>query len=221
MLGAVRRIDDVPRMADLVARPLWRSFPPDDVTAAARHARAGGIAVVKDRRWHLLGDAGAPGEELPLFVDWAIRAVEAPRWRELTEGPARGCVKAMIDTGWRARVDEWIDRDRAFRGTTSKASFDCMKCAACCFDNEVILDPEDLVRFKRDGRDDLARRTRRSKGKRLLPLTADTRACIHLEKKKCSIYPHRPNMCRDFPAGTEQCMTSREDLYGSPFPAGR
>lgn len=210
-------------MGSLLVRPLWREFEPEALRAAAKHARAGGLSVVKaERSWQLFGDAGPEGEELPLFVDWAIRAIEAPRWWEVTEGAARGLVTARISRGWRERVGEWIARDKAFVGASAKASFDCMKCGACCYDNEVLLDAADLLRFKKGGRADVAKRVRRdAKNRPLLPLDRKTKACIHLDRLKCSIYEVRPFMCRDFEAGTEQCMTSREDLYGSPFPEGR
>ncbi|GAC1585490.1 MAG: hypothetical protein NVS3B20_27570 [Polyangiales bacterium] len=209
-------------MSDTVLRPLWRAFLPTDLASAARHARSGGIAVVKARPWHLLGDAGPRDQELPpLFVDWAIRAVEAARWAEVTEGPTRGLVKATIASEWRERVGEWIARDEAFAGATSVAHFNCMKCAACCYDNRVVLDEEDMMRFRSANRKDLIRSIVRRKGVPLLPLHKTTKACIRLGKDlACTIYPVRPNMCREFPAGTEQCMTSREDLYGSPFPSG-
>ena len=51
-------------MMEIVVRPLWREFPADKLRAAAQHAKAGGVAVVKDKRWKLLGDAGPPGEDL-------------------------------------------------------------------------------------------------------------------------------------------------------------
>ena len=209
-------------MAQRVVRPLWREFSPTSLRDAASHARAGGIAVVRDRWWYLLGDAGPEGEDLPQMVDWAIRAVEAARWWEIEEGVARGLVRASIGAGWRERVGEWIERDRAFKGATSRATFDCVNCAACCYDNEVLLDAGDLVRLARGGPKDLTRRLRTVKGKRYLPLDRKSKACIHLDRSlMCGIYEQRPFMCRDFPAGSEQCMTSREDLYGVPFPAGR
>lgn len=209
-------------MLEIVVRPLWREFSPSQLRAAARHAKAGGIAIVKDKRWSLLGDAGPPGEDLPLLVDWALRAVEASRWAEIVEGPAKHCVEAKITRDWRERVQEWIDRDRAFEGATTEAKFDCMLCGACCCDNKVVLDEEDVKRFKDGGRADLLRRTSKKGILRLLPLAREKeKPCIHLKEKMCTIYEVRPNMCRDFPVGTEQCITSREDLYGEPFPQGR
>jgi Fe-S-cluster containining protein len=204
-----------------IARPLWRSFPRVGVDAAVRHALDGGIAVVEDRRWHLLGDAGARGEALPVLVDWAIRAVEAERWWEVTEGPARGCVKALVPTAWRPRVREWLERDRAWEGATAPATFDCTRCAACCYDNAVELDDRDLARLRRTGDPSLLR-LRKVRGKTMLPLVGRDRRCAHLQASlACGIYAQRPFMCREFPAGSEQCLTSREEIYDSPFPAGR
>lgn len=210
-------------MMEVVVRPLWREFSPDKLRAAAQHAKAGGLAVVKDTRWKLLGDAGPPEEELPpQLVDWAIRAIEASRWAEIIEGPARGCVEAAITKDWRVRVQEWIDRDRAFPGATAPTSFDCMKCGACCYDNKVVIDDEDLQRFRAGGRQDLIRKLSRRAGIKFLPLVRDKeKPCVQLKEKMCTIYEVRPNMCRDFPVGTEQCITSREDLYGMPFPSDR
>ena len=209
-------------MLEVVVRPLWREFTPDRLRAAVKHAKAGGIAVVKDQRWRFLGDAGPPGEDLPQLIDWAIRAIEANRWAEVVEGPAKGCVEAAITKGWRERVQEWIDRDRAFEGATTEANFDCMLCGACCYDNQVVIDAEDEKRFRDGGRADLLKKLSRKGIVRLLPLLrTKTKPCSHLKTNMCTIYDVRPNMCRDFPVGTEQCITSREDLYGEPFPAGK
>jgi Fe-S-cluster containining protein len=209
-------------MFEVVVRPLWREFTPDRLRAAAQHAKAGGLSVVKDQRWKLLGDAGPPGEDLPPLVDWAIRAIESSRWGELEEGPAKGCVEAPITRDWRVRVQEWIDRDKAFPGSTTEAKFDCMLCGACCYDNQVVIDEQDMKRFRDGGRQDLIKRLSRKGVVRLLPLVrSKDKPCVHLEKKMCTVYEVRPNMCRDFLVGTEQCITSREDLYGEPFPAGK
>ncbi len=213
-------------MASTVRRPLWRAFAPRELTRAAKHARAGGISVVKDRRWYLLGDAGPAGEDVPLFVDWALRAIESETWEEQVEGDVSGLIKATVTADWRERVGEWIARDADFRGSSANSKFDCVKCAACCVDNKVLLDRADVARLRAGGAA-IGRSIRTVRGKRYLPLAPPVESmngakpCVHLRELKCGIYPHRPFMCRDFPAGTEQCMTSREDLYGSPFPKGR
>lgn len=203
--------------SNVVVRPLWRAFGPKQRTALAKHARAGGLSVFKPEQgsWILYGDAGPAGEPLPLLVDFAVRAIEAARWAEVTEAPLEGLVAANITKGWRARVDEWIARDAEFKGATTETAFDCMACAACCFDNHVVLDDEDMLRLKQAA---LLDKIERRKGVNVLPLLKTTKACVHLRKDlACGIYRARPSMCREFPAGSEQCMASREQKYGGPF----
>jgi Fe-S-cluster containining protein len=210
-------------MVERVERPLWRRFAVGEEAAAKRHAKAGGISVIAGRHWHLYGELGPRDEpEPPLFVHWAIMAIEAARWGEVTEGPMRGLARAWIAPHWRERVQEWIDRDLAFDGATQTTPFDCMKCGACCMDNRVVLDEEDQARLRSSNDKKIYGRVRRYAGLVLLPLVrSGHKPCVHLHDLKCGIYPFRPNMCRDFPAGTEQCMTSREDVYQTPFPEGR
>ena len=208
-----------------VARPLWRGFSPSDlISDAITHASQGGISVLYDKRhWRLWAHANGPaGTPLPEMVDWAIRAVEAARFRRVDPELGEDLVEAVIPRGWQDRVEQWIVRDLPFDGSTALTHFDCMKCGACCFDNKVELEPTDLERFKAAGRDDLLRRVSRQKGKLLLPLArTKDKPCVHLKKLKCTIYDVRPHLCRDFPVGTENCLSSREELYGTAFPPGR
>ena len=209
----------------VVRRPLWRGFGEGELELAVAHAKSGGVAVVKASAWYLLGDGGAPlVTGLPLLIEWAISAVEAKTWRVLEDGAAAGLARAPIPTAWHERVDEWMVRDAAFDGSVAEASFDCVKCAACCWDNRVVLDAEDVLRLERGGRNDVILKARTKGRDRLLPLDRKTKACAYLgvdDGLMCSIYDVRPKMCREFPPGTEQCMNSREELYGSPFPPGR
>jgi Fe-S-cluster containining protein len=118
---------------------------------------------------------------------------------------------ARIAADWRSRVDEWIARDRAFAGSTRLETYDCMQCAACCFSNHVVLDAEDQARWQDQKR--LFRYTKKSGSQLLLVLQPKTKACPHLEGTRCGIYVVRPNMCREFPAGSEHCITSREERF--------
>jgi hypothetical protein len=190
-----------------IRRPLWRAF--GRTAPAARHARKGGIAVLFAPGPRILGALST------LYADWAIRAIEAPRSRKL---PAQGLVEARIPADWVERVREWLDRDSGFPGATHAIRVDCTRCAACCVDNAVALDGEDRARFRASGVPALAAQASR----RMLPLlkTAE-RPCVHLEGVLCGIYELRPNMCREFPPGTEQCLFSREEVFGTPFPPGR
>ena len=204
-----------------VARPLWRGFVLSDPNIeAVAHAHQGGISVIRGKpHWRLRGYAPGPaGTPLPEFVDWAIRAVEAVRFKRVESD----LVDAVIPRAWHERVEEWIVRDLPFDGSTALIHFDCMKCGACCFDNRVELEAQDLARFRAAGRDDLLRRVSRQQGKLLLPLArTKDKPCVHLKKLACTIYEVRPGLCRDFPVGTENCLSSREELYGTPFPPGR
>ena len=163
-----------------------------------------------DRRPRILGAL-----EMPLYVDWAIRAIDAPRFRKL---PALGVVEAHVRADWVERVREWVDRDSVFRGATHALRLDCTHCAACCLDNSVALDAEDRARFRASRRPALMAQATR----RVLPLLpTPEKACVHLDGFLCGIYRYRPNMCREFPPGTEQCLYSREEVFGTAFPAGR
>lgn len=183
-------------------RPLWRAF--DTLRSAVRHARRGGLAVLQGR---VLGAI-----ERPLLIEWAAIALEGPGWRE---NPALQVVELRIPRGWVKRVGEWLDRDSVFPGATATLSYDCMECAACCLDNTVRLTAVDRARLRAAGLTaDAARR-------RLPLLRTPEKPCAHLDGFLCGIYPHRPEACREFPPGTEQCLFSREETFGAPFPPGR
>jgi hypothetical protein len=191
-------------MSNLIARPLWRSFPPSELEKAAQYARSGGIAVVKTRSWQLWGVRST------LLVEWAAWAVERAGIIS-DKGPSKGLMVARIVADWRSRVDEWITRDVAFKGATRLESYDCTQCAACCFNNRVVLDSEDQARWQNQKR--LFRHTKMTGRQLLLVLQPTTKACPHLEGTRCGIYLVRPNMCREFPAGSEHCITSREERF--------
>lgn len=205
-------------------RPLWRFFDARSLPAAMSHARAGGVAVIRGRRWSMLGaGSGQRGVLLP-FVDWAVRAIEAKKAQVVRAGPAKGFVRAPILRDFRERVTEWVVRDDDAPGSTAPFRFDCVKCAACCFGAEVVLEPGDLARFRAAGRPELVKHTRAVPGAdwRILPIVPETSACVHLgADHRCGIYVARPAMCRDFLAGSEHCLTSREEKYGTSFPRGR
>src|SRR5947209_5714774 len=164
-----------------IRRPLWRAFGRPG--PAARHAKAGGLAVLFGRRPRIFGALARP-----LYVDWAIQAIEAPRFRTR---PSLGVVEAPIPADWLARVREWLDRDRAFPGATHLLRVDCTRCAACCLDNAVVLDAEDRARFRASGVPALVAEASR----RVLPLLrTPERPCVHLDGLRCGIYPLRPNL---------------------------
>jgi Fe-S-cluster containining protein len=146
------------------------------------------------------------------------------RWTENRRGLLKGTASTRI-----SRDCLWIGKRRAERdsihpGPTRKVAFDCMSCAACCRDNEVVLQDADIERFEEAGRGELAKRPyakRHKDGRVILTLLANKR-CQHLKRdNRCGIYAIRPHACSEFPMGSECCMFAREDvlkLYDGVLP---
>jgi hypothetical protein len=200
-----------------IERPVWRSFRKRYLAGAAAHVRRGGHAVITD---------GGPVDVL-LTVDasgkitelgqWALLAVEQQHWRRVRQGPAEGLATARIKPPYEGSVLDWCDRDVVHKGATRTMHLDCLECAACCHEANVLLDEADLQRFRDAGRKDLTSRAyiRRARdGKITLRFAPDGR-CQHLgTDKRCGIYPIRPDNCRVFVVGSEACLSAREDTLG-------
>jgi Fe-S-cluster containining protein len=103
---------------------------------------------------------------------------------------------------------------------TGTADFDCLSCGACCRNArpDTILVPEsDLVRWRAAGRQDLVEQTvtghfsERAFATR--PCVTHGFACVHLGTREnpnaCSIYADRGTTCREFEAGSTQCLSAR------------
>jgi hypothetical protein len=95
---------------------------------------------------------------------------------------------------------------------------DCTRCGACCHAGEgnILISPEDLVRWKATGRDDLVERTDDGHfGMRSFAVN-EHGACVHLGwpegRSLCSIYEERASTCREFQAGSWQCLEFRRDF---------
>jgi uncharacterized protein len=198
---------------------VWRPFQRNDLEAAARYARRGGGALVVGERGGgkaVLFKPGANGEP-GLLVAWALKDLHAERFRKVGgRSPAAGFALAPIPAGRRWVAATWLKRDREHEGPTRLLDIDCMTCAACCHDNAVVLEPTDLVRWKRARRSDLDTEAYvERRGPRKLLRLADSGACQHLAGTLCGIYPVRPFNCRAFPAGTEPCLFARFDRFGT------
>lgn len=197
-------------------RPIVRSFKQKYVKEAAAHVRAGGHAILweSDKRAHLVFQV--PAEDNPDdFGAWAVYDMGKWRWTTHDKGALKGLASTLVprDCLWIAK--RRVERDAVHPGPTRKVAFDCTKCAACCQDNEVVLLDEDVERFRKGGRGELAKppyAKRHRDGRVILTLLPNKR-CRHLQKdNRCGIYEIRPHACSEFPMGSECCLYAREDM---------
>lgn len=95
-------------------------------------------------------------------------------------------------------------------------SLDCQSCGACCVGSDVLLGEGEAARFATDSR--LAglvvlRTVRPGVSLPFLKRTADTDTCVAfagpLGRCRCTIYEHRPFLCRDLEPGSEYCLEAR------------
>ncbi|WP_170229629.1 YkgJ family cysteine cluster protein [Polyangium fumosum] len=94
---------------------------------------------------------------------------------------------------------------------------DCTRCGACCEagPGNIPLTEDDLVLWRRAGRQDLAERVDEGHfGMMAFPTTHEG-ACIYFTRPEgrsiCSIYAERASTCREFQAGSWQCLEFRRD----------
>jgi hypothetical protein len=131
-------------------------------------------------------------------------------------GPFTGMAYIRVPHDCYGIVRERVLRDSVHPEATRVIELDCLECGACCKDNRVELDDDDIARFERAGRGDLLRPpyARREDGTVVLVLGRDKR-CKHLAgDNKCGIYGIRPDSCSSFPVGSECCLSSREEEMG-------
>lgn len=97
---------------------------------------------------------------------------------------------------------------------------DCTRCGACCHAGEgnILITADDLLRWRRQGHSDLAENTVEGHfGERAFPAGPDG-ACVHLDSSEgrslCRIYERRADVCREFQAGSWQCLEFRRGRGG-------
>jgi hypothetical protein len=200
-----------------VIRPVVRAFERRFEREAALHVRAGGHAIVwaSPRRGRLVFQKPRGAEENDLGY-WALLDMGRTEWTTVEVGPLRGLAVAPVPRDCVDLAKDRVVRDSVHRGSTRVMFLDCEQCAACCRDNRVELDKDDVERFRRGGRPELARPPYvRKDGKKLILRLLQSKNCRHLlPNKRCGIYPIRPGSCRTFPAGSEGCLFSREEELG-------
>jgi Fe-S-cluster containining protein len=197
-----------------IVRPVWRQFRSRWLPRAAAYVRRGGHAVVEreDGDLELLLGVDEEGKITELGY-WSLLAIEQQRWRRVKDGPAAGLATARVRDDYAGSVLDWCDRDSVHKGPTRTIRLDCLECGACCHEANVLLDDEDLGRWREAGRKDLLARSylKREDGKVFLRFLANGR-CQNLKRdNKCAIYPIRPDNCAAFVVGSEACLAARED----------
>ncbi len=99
------------------------------------------------------------------------------------------------------------------------AELDCLTCGVCCrtgHDGRILIPEEDLLRWKRIGREDLTKAIQPGHFGLAAFATDDQGACVHLgtaeSEHACQIYEIRGTTCRDFERGSRQCLEFRRDF---------
>lgn len=93
---------------------------------------------------------------------------------------------------------------------------DCRTCGACCRGRPgtVLVDPDDLARFRAAGRDDLAASLAPGHFSLDALPAHDDGQCVYqgtaTSRSDCSIYEIRPDSCRRFERGSTECLSARQ-----------
>ena len=193
-------------------RPVVRSFHRRFARECAAWVRAGGHGILWESPERARLVVGAfDKKDLTHLGRWAILDLGKSTYGVAKKGPLRGLVTTPVPKDTLDIVREWATRDGVHPGPRRTMKLDCQACGACCLDNEVVLEREDLRRFRRGGVQPVTRR----KGGQLMLRVLESGKCAHLgPKNKCGIYTHRPNACRYFPPASECCLFAREEELG-------
>lgn len=199
-------------------RPIVRSFKTKFLKEAAAHARAGGHSIYweTEKKATLIFETPEKGDD-ENFGLWSIYDMGKYTWHDHSRGTLKGLSTSLVpkDCHWIAK--RRVERDSMHPGPTRKMDLDCTKCAACCRDNEVILNPKDVKRFIDGGRPELAKPpyAKRQKDGKLVLTLLENKRCRHLKRNNmCGIYELRPHPCSEFPSASECCLFAREDVLG-------
>jgi len=198
-----------------VHRPVVRSFKKPFAREAAAWVRSGGHAFLweTDKRVLFVFPEPQKGDEQD-FGAWGVYDMGKWRWTLQKSGPLKGLATMLVPKDGIWIAERRAERDSIHKGPKRKMVLDCTTCAACCKDNEVILQDVDIKRFKDGGRADLTKKpyVRRDEDGRLLLTLLPNKSCRHLgQDNRCGIYSVRPDACSEFPAGSECCLYARED----------
>jgi Fe-S-cluster containining protein len=211
-----------------VLRPVVRTYTLPHVERAAAWVRAGGHAVVwiAARKARFVFPRPAKGDEHDLGW-WAVLDLGKSEYKIARRGPFEGMAFIAVPHDCYSIIRERAERDSIHPDPLRAIDLDCLACGSCCKANSVELEDPDIERFEKAGRPELLRPpyARRRDGRLVLTLRKDKR-CHHLgDDNRCAVYAFRPDACSTFPAGSECCLSSREEemgiLDGAPYSHGR
>lgn len=99
-----------------------------------------------------------------------------------------------------------MDPARDPHGTEAVAAVSCSTCEACCCRLEVMLMGDDDVPQRLTGQDPWGGTVMRR---------LDDGWCAALDRNtmRCSIYERRPQLCRDYPEGGDDCRLERSTYF--------
>jgi hypothetical protein len=200
-----------------VVRPVVRSYSWPYRAEAAAWVRAGGHALLWEspRKARLVFAKPRPGDEHDLGW-WSVLDLGRSAYTVVWRGGFAGLAYLRVPHDCYGIVRERALRDSIHPAPTRAITLDCLECGACCKDNRVEIEEVDVERFEKAGRGELAKPpyAKRDDGKLILVLRRDKR-CKHLASdNRCDIYPIRPDACSTFPAGSECCLSAREEELG-------
>lgn len=203
--------------AKRVVRPIVRSFSALHLREASAHVRAGGHAIVWTTPRKALLVVPKPDDDSEQDLSsWSLLDLGINDYKLAPRGHFRGLAVMPVPRDCHSIVRRRVERDSVHPGPSRTVAFDCLECGACCRDNNVILDDDDIARFKAASRGALAKPpyAKREDGKMVLKLGRN-KACKHLAgDNKCGIYAIRPSACSTFPVASECCLSAREDELG-------
>jgi uncharacterized protein len=203
-----------------VLRPVVRSFRTPHEKRCAEWVKAGGHAVFWDGHPDKSKSKASlvqsiPDDDNPSDLSlFSMLDLGEDTWDEPKTGPFRGLAVVSVPKDAHWIIKRRAERDAGFPAPKHRVSLDCLACGTCCTDNEVILEPQDLARFEKAGRPELAKPplARKSGGKIRLTLIRESKRCHHLGgDNRCGIYKIRPDSCSSFPVASECCIYAREN----------
>lgn len=197
-----------------VVRSVVRSFKAKYAKEAAAFVREGGHAVYWETpdRARLVVPSPERRDDWTDLGIWSIFDLGLESWSVRKDGKFPGLATVRVPDDALHIVKRRAERDSIHPKAKHTSNFDCLECGACCRNNEVVLDEDDMTKLREADRADLLKKpwSKRKDGKVILTLKENGR-CHHLRRdNKCKIYDIRPSACSVFPVASECCIAARE-----------